>query len=336
MSTVEHSPLVAICGHRKSGTTLLSNLLDGHPRLAVYPIDIALLYAYFPHFLQVTPSPKLRRARLERVLFEDLADRLSTLGCSSALDVDKLRKHFFSGLKDAELGDVRTLIGHLMTSFQAIANRPAGAVKWGVVKETSVEIYAAELLDWFPDMRFIQVVRDPRDNFAALAAGVDEHYGKLGEDRRRTLASLVHRGKLGLRMALENRTAYGPERYHLVRYEDLTAEPETTMREIAQFLDIEFDRCLITPTVLGTPTGGNSYDGGRADGIDRRNVGRWRQRICDEDAAVIEFYFADEMKAFGYRPEFDDAARRHAAAEFYKWQNYAYFYSDRFMAADPQ
>lgn len=40
--------LLFICGHRKSGTTLLNHLLDSHPSLAVYPHDISFLYGYFP------------------------------------------------------------------------------------------------------------------------------------------------------------------------------------------------------------------------------------------------------------------------------------------------
>ena len=40
--------VIFLTGHRKSGTTLLSNLLDDVDGLCVYPTDLALLYAYFP------------------------------------------------------------------------------------------------------------------------------------------------------------------------------------------------------------------------------------------------------------------------------------------------
>ena len=64
--------------------------------------------------------------------------------------------------------------------------------------------------------------------------------------------------------------------------------------------------------------------------VSARNVSRWRERITAQDAQVIEFHLADEMAAFGYMPEFDGATQARAAAEYYKWQNYAYFYHDRF------
>ena len=327
MTALSHSPLLFICGHRKCGTTLFANLLDGHPQLAVYPFDLTLLYAYFPEYLRTHAAPAERRARLRRILFDELAQRLP----SQALDVAALAERFFAGLPDAALGDPAELIGALMAAFQAVAGR-AGA-KWGVFKETSIEIYAGEILTWFPDARFIQLLRDPRDNFAALAEGVDTHYRRLGEDHNRTLASLLNRARIGFQMARQNRTSYGEARYHLVRYEDLAAAPETVMRGVAAFLGIDFDLSLLKPTVLGHAAAGNAFDGVAAFEVSARNVGRWRERIPAEDAQVIEFHLGAEMKAFGYAPAFEPAAQARAAAEFYKWQNYTYFYGDRFALA---
>jgi hypothetical protein len=327
MTASEHRPLVFVCGHRKSGTTLFANLLDGHPQLGVYPFDLTLLYAYFPEYLRAHTSPAERRTRLRRILFEELSARLPP----QALDIAAMEEHFFGGLSDAALGDPAALITRLMAAFRAVEGR--ANVWWGVFKETSVEIYAAEILRWFPDARFIQILRDPRDNFAALAAGVERHYSRLGEDHNRTLASLLNRARLGFQMARHNRIGYGEARYHLLRFEDLAAAPEKAMRGVAAFLGIDFDPCLLKPTVLGRPAAGNAFDGVAAFEISARNVGRWRERISSQDAQVIEFHLGEEMKAVGYMPAFEPAAQAQAAAEFYKWQNYTYFYGDRFELA---
>ena len=324
MAASRHSPLVFVCGHRKSGTTLFANLLDGHRQLAVYPFDLTLLYAYFPEYMRTHQAPAERRARLQRILFDELAQRLP----SQAFDVPAMAARFFAGLPDEALADPGTLIARLMAVFQAAAGR--ADAKWGIFKETSIEIYAAEILGWFPDARFIHVLRDPRDNFAALAAGVDKHYSRLGEDHNRTLASLLNRARIGFQMARQDRASYGKARYHLARFEDLAAAPEPTMRGVAAFLGIDFDACLLQPTVLGIPAGGNAFDGVAAFEVSARNVDRWRERISPQDAQIIEFHLGDEMKAFGYAPAFDGAAQARAAAEFYKWQNYTYFYGDRF------
>jgi Sulfotransferase family len=324
VTTLLHSPLALVCGHRKSGTTLFANLLDGHPQLAVYPFDLTLLYAYFPDYLRAHTAPAERRARLQRILFTELAQRVP----AQAVDVPAMAERFFGGLLDDALGDPGALMARLMAVFQSTTGR--AQAQWGVFKETSIEIYAAEILDWFPDARFIQVLRDPRDNFAALAAGVDKHYSRLGEDHKRTLASLLNRVRIGFQMARQNSARYGEGRYRLVRFEDLTGAPEPTMRGIADFLGIDFDPCLLKPTVLGIPAGGNAFDGVATFDVSARHVDRWRERISAEDAQVIEFHLADEMAAFGYAPAFERTAQARAAAEFYKWQNYAYFYGDRF------
>jgi hypothetical protein len=324
MSGPDNLPLVFVCGHRKSGTTMLANLLDGHPKLAVYPIDLALLYAYFPEFMRTHHGPDELRARLATVLFADLRQRID----ARLLDVDRLEREFFDGLPDEALLRPDILIARLMAAFCKVSG--AGAKQWGVFKETSIEIYAQEILGWFPEARFIHLVRDPRDNFAALATGVDRYYSRLGEDHNRTLASLLNRVGIGFRMAQENNEQLGAGRYHVLRFEDLTAAPERSMQAIADFLGIDMQPGLLTPTLLGHPTGGNAFDGVETFSVNARNVDRWRDRIAPEDAQVIEFHLAREMQTFGYEPAFDHRARARAAAEFYKWQNYTYFYSDRF------
>lgn len=326
MSARAHSPLAFVCGHRKSGTTLLANLLDGHPQLAVYPVDLVLLYAYFPDFLRKHSDPAERRARLERILFEDLRTRLD----AEVLDIDAVASAFFDGLQNDDLCRTDVLISRLMSAFQSVTRRSVGASRFGVFKETSIEIYAAEMLTWFPDARFIHLVRDPRDNFAALAAGVEGYYSRMGEDHNRTLASLLNRVRTGFRMARSNRTHFGDHRYLVLRFEDIVSAPEAGMRQVADFLRIDFTPSLLAPTTLGLPAGGNAFDGVATFDVNARNVGRWRERISLEDAQVIEFHLREEMEAFGYAPAFSASEQARAASEFYKWQNYAYFYSDRF------
>ena len=52
--------LIIITGARRSGTTFLLDLLDGHPDLVVFPTDLRILYAYFPYFINLKISKKKR------------------------------------------------------------------------------------------------------------------------------------------------------------------------------------------------------------------------------------------------------------------------------------
>jgi hypothetical protein len=315
--------IIFICGHRKSGTTLLLNLLDGHPELAVFPTDLNYLYAYFPTFVGSEYSNEQRRERLERVLFAELESFIRSAGLP--LDVRDLRQRFYSHLGE-RLNDIGAITSALAAAYREIS----GAKERPFVgKETSIEIYASELLKKLPGAKFVHLVRDPRDNFAALKAGVASYYSKLGEDENVTLASLLHRGRLGLEYAVANKTLY-PSNVLVVRFEDLVSGPDSTLSEITNFLGVSDWPGLRTPTEMGKPTRGNNFDGFDLYALSRRNVSRWRERITDTEAQVIEFHCRSVMDKFGYQPAFGLEDQAAGAAEFYKWQNYKYFFADRF------
>jgi hypothetical protein len=50
------------------------------------------------------------------------------------------------------------------------------------------------------------------------------------------------------------------------------------------------------------------------------------------EGKVIEFHFSGVMEQFGY-PEYSSADQADAFAEFYKWLNYRYYYSDAFSTS---
>ena len=65
-------PIIFVCGHRKGGTSMFHNLFDGHSEVCVYPVDLNILYGYFPQFTQGTFSTQQLINRLDRVIFKDL------------------------------------------------------------------------------------------------------------------------------------------------------------------------------------------------------------------------------------------------------------------------
>ena len=317
---------VFICGHRKGGTTVFHNLFDGHPELLVYPSDLNLLYAYFPQYLQPGFSDEQRRERLDKVLFEDLKEQLKINNTGSLIDMDKFRSGFFERVGE-DLVDMKKIISSLIMSFASTVNASG---KVPVIKETSIEIYATEIFSWFPDAKFIQLLRDPRDNYGALKSGVSKYYSKIGENEKETLASLIHRAKLGMEIGFYNLQKFGPEKYKMLKFEDVISNPEREMKSVADFMNIKFDPVLLSPTRLNERTRGNNFDGNNFSELSATNVGRWKERISETEAQIIEFHFQELMNKLDYKLNFKMEECAQAAAEFYKWQNYRYFYSDRF------
>jgi len=313
-------------GHRKGGTTLLLNLFDDHPDLCVYPQDINVLYAYHPKFTRHAVSAAERKERLRTILFRELEASIAKWKPEDSFDIQRAERHFFDGIDDDALDDPTYVIGR----FAATLNAVTGRDKPTLFKETSCEIYADMLLDRFPESKFIQILRDPRDNFAALRSGVANYYGKFGEDEARTLASLINRAGLGFKYAESNRQQFGPERYKIVRFEDLVEDAEAITRDLCDFLGIGFADSLLCPSYFGVPVSGNSHEGIRFKGVSKQNKGRWRERISEREAATIEFFLENQMEKWGYQSVFDIKEKSVASSEFYEFYNYNYFYFDRF------
>jgi hypothetical protein len=304
----------------------------------VYPTDIALLYAYYPEFIEKNEEEDLV-GRINQILFDDLKRVAKSFkGEEYIEDVNRWRKNFYDKLEENgsyNLKDIGEILETLAVTYQefdsgVVGGKGSGASEWTVLKETSIEIYAHELLEWFPEARFIHLVRDPRDTYAALAAGVDDYYSHFGEDEHVTLFSLLNRLGTGLKSGLANRERFGEERYRIFHFEDIVSEPRRMMKELASWLDIDFQHTMTKPTKMGEETTGNSFEGKEFREVSDSNKGAWTERISDEQAQVIEFYLSHLMSEYGYESAFSLQEAREAAAEFYKWSNYEYFYFDSF------
>ncbi len=321
--------VIFLTGHRKSGTTMFHKLFDGHPGLAVYPHDLALLYAYFPCFVaEKNLNEQDLKDRIEKVIKSKLGRIKSKATLTDAdLDIDHYVRVFWRNMTGKSLysrGDIITGIAESWIEF----SRTAKDVTF-VVKETSQGIHFSEIKKTIPGCKFMSIVRDPRDNYAALKAGVKGYYAHFGEGEQETLASLINRSRMDMLAATLYSREY-PDQFLAVKFEDLTSNPEATMRKVARFAGIEFHPCLLHPTVFGKLYGGNSYEGKKFSTISSENVGRWTDRISEHEAKIIEFWLGDVMQQWGYARCFPEAESAAAFAEFYKWYNCKYFYSDTF------
>ena len=318
---------IFICGHRKCGTTMFHNLFDGHDDLLVYPSDLNLLYAYFPEYLNDKYTNEDRFKRLDVILFKDLELQLKAENVNKNIDILKFKNIFFKKLEFIDLRNIKSIITKLMDSFSELLGYEN---RIPVIKETSIEIYSNDILKWFPESKFLHLVRDPRDNYAALKSGVKKYYSKMGEDEKQTLSSLIYRTRLGLKMGLANQELYGNTKYRFVIFNQLVGNTFREVESICEFMDIKFTDKLLTPTRLGSEIKGNNFDGNKFNAITNKNVGRWIERISEEEAKVIEFHLGELMKKFNFNLKYDSSDSATAAAEFYKWENYKYYFSDRF------
>jgi hypothetical protein len=319
-----------IVGHRKSGTTLVSNLLQGHSHLNVYPEDLCLFYGYYPHHIHSLDANALE-SRINSVVFSMLARKAQKRGYDHLIDIAAFKERFWACCDRARLRDIIHVYGCLRSTF---AQTVGAQEQMFTCKETSLEIFLPTLEQTFQGAKIVHVVRDPRDNFAAIKAGSETYYKKLGEQIDTSLDSLLTRVAYGLEQVPVNMALFGSQNYHIIRFEDLAHDPHAVLESLCDFAEIPFERSLLEPSIYGVVQGGNSHDGVQFSGVSAQNVGRWTTRITDFEAQVIEFHLGDVMGQYGYQAIFSQAQCGAAAAEWYARKNYKYYFHDPFEHAD--
>jgi Sulfotransferase family len=250
---------VFVCGHHRTGTTLLQNLLDGHPDLRVIPNEATYLtsYAYAAH-TTVSPEATNRFAAdwICRFVDPNFSPHFN-LGRSQAGDNPSLLfVRRLLGWQDA-LGDAWpacrrfTLLLSLVVAFGDVVS-PLDVPRMWVDKTPLNEKNAVSLAQTFPEARFIQVVREP----AATLASVIEAYRwerPVAESNFRRVWAINR----SLELAARNHERLGP-RYLIVRYEDLCRAPGSEMERVRGFLTISPHPSLVVPSVGGRPVRSNS------------------------------------------------------------------------------
>ena len=318
---------IFLTGHRKSGTTLLHKLFDGCEHLNIYPVDLSLLYAFLP-CKNKELSINEWKSRIDLVLTKSLSSiENSPIPPSNKIfKINNFLKVFWNHHEPRNLTKDISILDAISESWCTYLDLNHKLPF--LIKETSQSIYSLELHKKNKDIKYIQIIRDPRDNYSSIKSGVSSYYNKMSENEMESLASLINRARMDFLIGNQLKTAY-ESWFKCIKFEDLVYNPKDMMFNLSQFLNIKFDLNFIKPTFLGKPFFGNNYQK-KLDGISKENVGRWTERISEFEAGVIEYWLQDVMKLFGYEFSMTSDKASIFFSDFYKWYNCRYFYRDSF------
>jgi hypothetical protein len=276
---------IFIGGPDRCGKTLLAALVGSHPRVAI-PIVGSNLWTYFAGQFGDLGSGE----NLDRCL-----DALRSYKHARFLDpdYDRIRRDLLTG--EASYARLFALI------HEQYAER-AGKSRWG--DQTGlIERYADQIFAAYPGAKMVHMIRDPRDRYEASLALWPGGRGRAG--------AAAARWGFSARLAQRNARRY-PDRYRVVRYEDLVCDPERTLRWVTAFLGEEFDPAMLdmgdAPTYrrkLAGETG--DVSAGRAL-ISSDHIGGYRGRVPAGDVKFLEVTLAREMRTLGYA--FDNPSLR--------------------------
>lgn len=271
--TPDFEPIFVVACPR-SGTTLLTVLLDRHDQIAMTPET---------HFLiHVGEARRARVAATHEALVDFYLNR--THLCDLKLDPEALLARF---RRDEPTH--RAFLRHALELFAAQTGKTR-------VGEKSPEhlFNVPELLAWYPKAKVIWLLRDGRDCVQAMMRSPLFH-----DDRRRSAHLWRSTALAGL--ALESRY---PGRILRVDFQDLINDPRRELTRVCDFIGVEFqerqldaktESRVVLPQELPLKARAN-------EPIDPRRVGRYVDETTDREKWLMDSVMAAPLARLGYAP----------------------------------
>jgi len=183
-----------------------------------------------------------------------------------------------------------------MKYFMESVTSKQGKKRWAENTPSHI-FYMKELMEYFPEAKFIHVIRDGRD-----VAVSKRKLGWTGTKNNDPLKQLVYAAK-GWERSVKAGRCYGKElgnNYMEIRYEDIVTNLDATLADISRFADITIDRSKIENSSIGSLGKANTAFSDKLPGISSRAVGRWKSELGDEEINILHLAIGDSLTQLGY------------------------------------
>jgi hypothetical protein len=196
----------------------------------------------------------------------------------------------------------------------SFAGRDADAVRFAGKGVQQTEFFP-ELLAWYPDIKFIYVLRNP---YGQLNSAINNmRHNKQGLRRKhainrefRKLDAKLPYPFLGQRLRDMKLSYYfarkfadlHPERFRILVYDRLLADAEGEMRKVAEFLEIDFDPVLLELTQCGYPVVRHGWSvGTHADNsISTQPLTAWKDQLPPQVITLVNLYFGRVLDEYAF------------------------------------
>ena len=290
---------IFLLGAHKSGTSLLRSILDGHSQLYAIPIE-----SHYFQNIKYWVNYEYRSQKPQRMSTKEIINNFCKWihKCNISTDQygDSIAKGLFDEFKFKEIFSTikptdndKELIEKYLEAIYFSLNETQISNKIRIV-EKSVENaeFAVDLNHLFPQAKFIHIIRNPYANIVSLRKYKSINYGFPLMPR--ILKSLYN----SFYYLYKNQRVI--KNYFTIRYEDLVLNPEKSVKSIGDFLAIEFENILLTPTTQSKLWHGNSTTGQVFHGIVSSNLDKWKSEIHQMEVKYINKLFPFMLEDYGY------------------------------------
>jgi hypothetical protein len=219
-----------------------------------------------------------------------------------ALDPDALAERFGLARRDLRaIHDAAASRPAFIEAFAALCLQDAGKARWAEKTPRNISRIGV-IFHFFPDARFVHVLRDGRDVACSLRTHPRHKVvdGKLVPlDTWKPLAGCARRWRDDIECS---RPWWSDPRFHTLRYEDLVRQPEPVLRRLMIFLGEPWDDAM-----LAHAGGSASRDVTRfaqnpeaIGAVNAASIGRWERDLDAKDRRIFKRIAGPLLVGLGY------------------------------------
>ena len=293
---ISNDSVVFVAGMSRSGTTLLTTVMDSHPDIVCGAELLPSFDKTISHVLQilddVMPAIDHDFSQLGKYLREngDKEVGLFFVRCHRAgLNEDDVRRAL------AKLGDIhenpintveaRLRIAQALIQIRALKEN---AAMYGFKYTSSDPELAAA---YFPNAKIICIVRDPYD---VVLSHQKRNFEKTTEEVCKSWSNFSKRYR---EYAEEH-----PDRCFVIRYEDLVSQPRRALRKIFLYLGLDLKEEVFKFYESDSPIHKGFHPNSKqlSQNFSTKGMGQGRKQLANEDSKKISTICSSEIKEYGY------------------------------------
>ncbi len=282
-------PFFFIIGRPRSGTTLLSTLLDAHPNVCI-PFECSLLINLFPKYGKVKTWSEQKLSNFHHDVINHRKFK------TWRVDNDQLLSRFMQCPHDTSFHELIQLV---YLSFQSFFLKQEIQIIGD--KNPIYSFYTSRLMEIKPDAKFIYLSRDYRDHILSM---------KKIDFEAPVTPLLAQRWKIA---AKHNLTLLkkSPDNTLFVRYEDLVKDPKTMLKTICSFINIPFSEEMLDIQRIRAKIQDNfgkeaidRYHSSLLKPIDDSKIGLWKKDMSEKDIFISDIIVGNYAEKHAYERKY--------------------------------